>query len=51
MSMTLKVYEVDRYGRTTRVLRPKAPVKPLKSVPIEADYPACRCPRCKGGKR
>ncbi len=51
MTMTLKVYEVDRYGRTTRVLRPKAPVKPLKTVPVREDYPACRCSRCMGGPR
>ncbi|OKJ31527.1 hypothetical protein AMK22_25995 [Streptomyces sp. CB01580] len=48
MSMTIKVYEVDRYGRT-RVVRPKAEVVPAETVELSAEFPACRCDRCKGG--
>ncbi|MFI9629766.1 hypothetical protein [Streptomyces sp. NPDC052042] len=44
--MTLKVYEVDRYGRTVRIVRPKAEVKPLKAPPPTDAYPACECDRC-----
>ncbi|MCX5341743.1 hypothetical protein OG315_17720 [Streptomyces atratus] len=48
MSMTLKVYEVDRQGRT-RVVRPKAEVTPLKNPPQTSAYPACECDRCTAG--
>ncbi|MEU3655745.1 hypothetical protein AB0E67_23625 [Streptomyces sp. NPDC032161] len=50
MSMTIKVYEVDRYGRT-RVVRPKAEVVPAETVELSTAFPACRCDRCKGGQR
>ncbi|MFF9346845.1 hypothetical protein [Streptomyces sp. NPDC014734] len=49
MAMTIKVYEVDRYGRT-RVVRPTTEVVPLGRLPMTADYPACECDRC-GGRR
>ncbi len=48
--MTLKVYEVDRYGRT-RVVRPKGEVVPAETVELSAEYPACQCDRCTGGQR
>ncbi|MGW3166994.1 hypothetical protein ACWC9Q_29870 [Streptomyces sp. NPDC001142] len=47
--MTIKVYEVDRYGRT-RVIRPTTKVVPLKTPPQTDAYPACACDRCKGGQ-
>jgi hypothetical protein len=47
MSMTLKVYEVDRYGRT-RIVRQKFEVVPLKESPQRSAYPACKCDQCKG---
>jgi hypothetical protein len=46
MPMTIKVYEVDRYGRT-RIVRPAAEVTPAKTVESRTAYPACECPRCK----
>ncbi|MFI9624521.1 hypothetical protein [Streptomyces sp. NPDC052042] len=46
MPMTIKVYEVDRYGRTTRTVRPKAEVVPLKDPPDTDAYPACECDQC-----
>ncbi len=49
-SMTLKVYEVDRYGRT-RVIRPKAEVVPAKTVSQSSALPPCECARCQGGPR
>ncbi|MFH8476992.1 hypothetical protein [Streptomyces sp. NPDC018000] len=48
--MTIKVYEVDRHGRTTRVVRPKAEVVPAKTVELSAALPPCRCDRCKGAQ-
>ncbi|MER5361693.1 hypothetical protein [Streptomyces sp. NPDC002785] len=50
MAMTIKVYEVDRHGRT-QVIRPKAEVVPLKAAPQKSAYPDCECDRCKGGQR
>lgn len=47
MAMTLKVYEVDRYGNT-RVLLPEAEVTPVKGVPHSHAYPACECEQCTG---
>lgn len=47
MSMTLKVYEVDRYGRT-RIVRPKTEVTPVDFIPVCQAYPVCRCRRCTG---
>ncbi|MFE7354377.1 hypothetical protein ACFU8Q_14510 [Streptomyces sp. NPDC057543] len=44
--MTIKVYEVDRYGRT-RVVRPKAEVTPLKTVEPRTSFPDCECDQCK----
>ncbi|MER8086629.1 hypothetical protein ABTZ57_16200 [Streptomyces sp. NPDC094048] len=46
MAMTIKVYEVDRNGRT-RVIRPEAEVTPLKTVDQSAAYPVCECDQCK----
>ncbi|MFF8693597.1 hypothetical protein ACF08W_15485 [Streptomyces sp. NPDC015144] len=48
MPMTIKVYEVDRHGFTTRVVKPKTVVTPVESVPICHAYPVCRCRRCTG---
>ncbi|MEE1769312.1 hypothetical protein PUR34_14425 [Streptomyces sp. JV185] len=45
MAMTIKVYEVDRYGRT-RIVRHKSEVVPLKAPPRTSAYPPCRCDRC-----
>ncbi|QKN87553.1 hypothetical protein SEA_HFRANCETTE_26 [Streptomyces phage HFrancette] len=50
MSMTLKVYEVDRHGRT-QVIRPKSEVTPLEELPVTDNFPACQCDRCTGGQR
>ncbi|MEU3216468.1 hypothetical protein [Streptomyces sp. NPDC006971] len=50
MAMTIKVYEVDRYGRT-RVVRPKAEVVPAEMVELSTEFPVCRCDRCKGRQR
>ncbi|MFE1404932.1 hypothetical protein ACFW5D_14960 [Streptomyces sp. NPDC058770] len=50
MAMTIKVYEVDRYGGT-RIVRPKAEVVPARTVELSTEYPACRCDRCKGKRR
>lgn len=44
--MTIKVYEVDRYG-CVRVVRPKAEVVPVATVETSAAYPACQCLRCR----
>ncbi|WP_406386952.1 hypothetical protein [Streptomyces sp. NBC_01618] len=49
MTMTIKVYEVDRYGRT-RVVRPEAEVVPLKTVDQSSAFPACECDQCKAKK-
>lgn len=48
MGMTIKVYEVDRHGRT-RVVRPKTEVVPLKDLPRTSAYPSCECDRCGKG--
>ncbi|MFD9952489.1 hypothetical protein [[Kitasatospora] papulosa] len=45
MAMTMKVYEVNRYGGI-RVLRPEGEVTPLKAVEKSSAYPSCQCPRC-----
>jgi hypothetical protein len=44
--MTLKVYEVNRAGTTTRVLRQKAPVVPLTTAEPHSAFPDCECQRC-----
>lgn len=44
--MTLKVYEVDRYGNTVRVVRPEAEVVPVEVVEPKFAFPACQCGRC-----
>ncbi|MET9050157.1 hypothetical protein ABZW50_03260 [Streptomyces bacillaris] len=44
--MTLKVYEVNRYG-ITRVLREEAPVTPLERPEDSHRFPPCQCPACK----
>ncbi|MEU2837213.1 hypothetical protein ABZ776_08950 [Streptomyces sp. NPDC007076] len=44
--MTIKVYEVDRHGRT-RVVRPEAEVSLLETVEETSAYPACECDQCK----
>ncbi|MFB7007906.1 MULTISPECIES: hypothetical protein [unclassified Streptomyces] len=46
MPMTIKVYEVDRYGKT-RVVRPEAEVVPAKTVDQSSAYPDCECDQCK----
>jgi len=45
--MTMKVYEVNRYG-SVRVVRPEAEVVPLKTAEPPSVYPACQCDRCNG---
>jgi len=50
MTMTIKVYEVDRYGRT-RVIRPKVEVAPVEELPTPDNFPDCQCDRCKGGQQ
>lgn len=44
--MTLRVYEVDRFGTTVRVVRPEAEVVPVEVVEAKAAFPACQCDRC-----
>lgn len=46
MAMTLKVYEVDRYNNTVRVVREEAPVVPRAEAEASSVYPACKCSRC-----
>ncbi|MFJ2292082.1 hypothetical protein ACIOG7_10275 [Streptomyces sp. NPDC087894] len=46
MTMTIKVYEVDRWG-SARVLREKAEVPPLERPEASDRFPACQCERCK----
>ncbi|MFB6817144.1 hypothetical protein ACFCV8_21620 [Streptomyces sp. NPDC056347] len=48
MTMTIKVYEVDRYG-CTRIVKPEAEVTPVTAVPISSELPPCQCERCTGG--
>ncbi|SCD32618.1 hypothetical protein GA0115234_100425 [Streptomyces sp. DvalAA-43] len=48
--MTIKVYEVDRYG-LARIIRPRAEVDPLKDPPESSKYPPCQCGRCEVGQR
>ncbi|GAA2985450.1 hypothetical protein GCM10010447_12750 [Streptomyces fulvorobeus] len=43
--MTIKVYEVDRYGGT-RIVRPEAEVVPLETAEPSSAYPACKCDEC-----
>ncbi|MFE7424775.1 MULTISPECIES: hypothetical protein [unclassified Streptomyces] len=50
MTMTLKVYQVDRHGRT-QVIRPKAEVTPAEEPPATDEFPTCQCHQCKGGQR
>lgn len=44
--MTLKVYEVDRFGRTVRVVQPEAEVVPLETAEPTCAFPACKCVQC-----
>lgn len=44
--MTLKVYEVDRFGRTVRVVQPEAEVVPLETAETTYGFPACKCVQC-----
>lgn len=46
--MTIKVYEVDREGRT-QVLRPESEVTPLEDPEYSQAFPACKCHICIGG--
>ncbi|MDQ0795560.1 hypothetical protein [Streptomyces sp. B1I3] len=48
MAMTMKVYEVDRYGNTVRVVQPETEVVPLERPESTDRYPACECAQCKG---
>ncbi|MFH9393537.1 hypothetical protein [Streptomyces sp. NPDC017413] len=48
MTMTIKVYEVDREGRA-RVLRPEAEVIPLEEPEFSNEFAACECRLCTGG--
>ncbi len=50
VTMTLKVYQVDRHGRT-QVIRPKAEVTPAEEPPATDEFPTCQCHQCKGGQR
>lgn len=45
--MTIKVYEVDRWG-SARVLREKAEVVPIERPESTDRFPACECAQCKG---
>ncbi|MCQ1577394.1 hypothetical protein ACWD7B_02355 [Streptomyces rubiginosohelvolus] len=45
MAMTIKVYEVDREGRT-QVIRPESEVTPLKEPEYSHAFPACKCHIC-----
>ncbi|MFD6275850.1 hypothetical protein ACFWFI_09785 [Streptomyces sp. NPDC060209] len=47
MAMTMKVYEVDRYGQTVRVVQPETEVTPLTEVDPSSVFPACQCQQCK----
>lgn len=46
--MTIKVYEVDREGRT-HVLRPESEVTPLDEPERSQEFPTCQCCICGGG--
>ncbi|MFE7141951.1 hypothetical protein ACFVAG_29750 [Streptomyces sp. NPDC057644] len=48
MTMTIKVYEMDREGRT-RVLRLESEVIPLEEPEFSHEFPACECRLCAGG--
>ncbi|MFD3975651.1 hypothetical protein [Streptomyces cyaneofuscatus] len=48
MTMTIKVYEVDREGGT-RVIRPETEVAPLERPEYAPEYPACACLTCSEG--
>ncbi|WP_203233201.1 hypothetical protein [Streptomyces sp. Tue 6075] len=48
MAMTIKVYEVDREGRT-QVIRPESEVTPLKEAEYSHAFPACKCHTCVKG--
>lgn len=48
MTMTIKVYGVDREGHTW-VIRPEAEVVPLERPEYVHAYPACECPICAEG--
>ncbi|MFB6813132.1 hypothetical protein ACFCV8_01095 [Streptomyces sp. NPDC056347] len=50
MSMTIKVYEVDRYG-CTRVVKPTAEVTPADSIPASHALPPCQCTQCTGSQQ
>ncbi|MFF5769137.1 hypothetical protein ACFY8V_03005 [Streptomyces californicus] len=45
MAMTIKVYEVDREGRT-QVLRPETEVVPVDEPEYTHQFPACTCKKC-----
>ncbi|MFD4861315.1 hypothetical protein [Streptomyces atratus] len=46
MTMTIKVYEVDRYGQT-RIRRPTTEIAPVEVVEENFVCPPCQCPKCK----
>lgn len=47
--MTIKVYEVDRSGTTTRLVREEAEVVPLEQPETTFELPPCACLRCTTG--
>ncbi|MGW1183077.1 hypothetical protein ACWD7Y_17535 [Streptomyces drozdowiczii] len=44
--MTIKVYEVDRTGITTRTVREKEQVVPLAEPAFTSVMEPCKCLRC-----
>ncbi|MEW1627744.1 hypothetical protein [Streptomyces sp. NPDC089173] len=48
MTMTIKVYEVNREGGT-RVIRPESEVTPLEGPEFSHEFPACECSACAEG--
>lgn len=44
MTMTIKVHEVDRYGRT-RIRRPTTEIAPVEVEEENFVYPPCQCPK------
>lgn len=47
--MTIRVYQVDRYGTVTAD-RGKVLVPPVKELAQSSAFPPCRCPRHRAGQ-